>query len=168
MKDYWLSLILLTTFVMSSNKTLSVGHQAPDFTLPDQDGNLHTLSDYLGQKVVVYFYPKDNTPGCTKEACNFRDNYFMFSEKNIQVFGISYDSEKSHQKFREKYELPLTLLSDRDKSVSALYGTKGWFMPKRKTFLINEEGIIEKIYEQVTVTSHGEDILNFFMQDNDK
>ena len=84
MKDYWLSLILLTTFVMSSNKTLSVGHQAPDFTLPDQDGNLHTLSEYLGQKVVVYFYPKDNTPGCTKEACNFRDNYFMFSEKNIQ------------------------------------------------------------------------------------
>ena len=146
---------------------ITCGESFPTLTLTDQTGQAVSIIHYIGSQVVVFVYPKDNTPGCTKEACNFRDNYFMFSEKNIQVFGISYDSAESHQKFREKYDLPFTLLSDKDKSAAAAYGAKGWFMPKRKTFLINEEGIIEKIYDSVTVTTHGEDILEFFIKGNE-
>jgi thioredoxin-dependent peroxiredoxin len=141
---------------------LSPGMEAPDFTLTDQDSVKHTLSAYKGQQVVVYFYPKDDTPGCTKEACSIRDDYNLFEKNGIKVFGISYDDMQSHKKFAEKYELPFTLLSDMDKSISVAYGTKGLFVPSRKTFLIDEKGILQKIYENVTVTGHGAEILADF------
>ncbi len=139
-----------------------LGEPAPDFTMTDQDGKAHTLSDYKGQKVVVYFYPKDDTPGCTKEACSIRDDYGLFEKNGIKVFGVSYDDTQSHKKFAEKYDLPFTLLSDTDKSVSEAYGAKGFFMASRKTFLIDEQGILQKTYENVTVTGHGAEILADF------
>ncbi len=147
---------------LGAERVLSVGKPAPDFTMNDQDGKAHTLSDYLGQKVVVYFYPKDDTPGCTKEACSIRDDYTLFESNGIKVFGVSYDDMNSHKKFAEKYDLPFTLLSDLDKSVAAAYDAKGLFVPARKTFLIDEKGILRKIYKNVTVTGHGAEILADF------
>jgi len=141
---------------------LKVGDRAPDFTLPDQDGNFQTLSHYRGSPIVVYFYPKDDTPGCTKEACSIRDEYEGFRQAGIVVFGISYDSPEDHRAFRAKYRLPFTLLSDKDKSVSKAYGADGVFFPERKTFLIDENGVIIKIYDQVQVVSHGADLLRDF------
>ncbi|MGK7910561.1 MAG: thioredoxin-dependent thiol peroxidase, partial [Synechococcus sp.] len=105
--------------------TLSIGDPAPDFTLPDGQGNSVTLSQLKGQTVVLYFYPRDNTPGCTKEACNFRDNYPKFQDENIAVYGISADSIKSHQKFTDKYDLPFPLLSDEENQVTTAYGVYG-------------------------------------------
>ncbi len=138
--------------------TLQIGNLAPDFTLPDQDGIAVKLSSFKGQKVVVYFYPKDNTPGCTKEACNFRDSWNLFSLKNIKVLGISKDGSISHKKFIEKYNLPFTLLTDEEPCKVAnsyeSYGLKK-FMGKeymgmiRKTFVIDEEGKLELIYHKV-------------------
>ena len=96
---------------------LEAGKNAPDFTLRDQDGNKHKLSDYRGKPVVLYFYPKDDTPGCTKEACSFRDNFSTFKRKGIEVLGVSIDDEKSHTRFREKFNLPFTLLADAHKKV---------------------------------------------------
>jgi len=139
-----------------------IDEMAPDFTMQDQDGKSHTLSEYKGQKVVVYFYPKDDTPGCTKEACSIRDDYSLFEKNGIQVFGVSYDDMKSHKKFAEKYDLPFTLLSDLDKSVSKAYGADGFFVPSRKTYLIDKKGVLRKIYENVTVTGHGPEILADF------
>lgn len=150
------------TMLSGSDTTLSIGDDAPDFTLPDENGKAHTLSDYQGHRVVVYFYPKDDTPGCIKEACNFRDHFAGFEKENIKVFGISYDSPESHQQFKEKYDLPFTLLSDRDKKVAKTYGTDRPLVPKRMTFLVDEKGLIIKVYEKVSVTTHGEDILKFF------
>ncbi len=115
-----------------------------------------------GKKVVIYFYPKDDTPGCTKEACGIRDAYDGFLDKDIVVFGISYDSAEAHQSFIKKYNLPFNLLSDSDKSVSRLYGTEGTFFPMRKTFLIDEMGTVKKIYSKVSVVDHGREILSDF------
>lgn len=154
--------IVFLGFVLGADIKLKVGDMAPDFSLPDQDSTVHKLSDYKGQKVVVYFYPKDDTPGCTKEACSLRDNYSDFSKLGIRVFGISYDTPESHRKFRKKYNLPFTLLSDETKEVSKLYGASGVLTPKRITFLIKKNGKIVRIYDKVTVTTHGEDILQFF------
>ena len=118
---------LLTIFItltigiiMAQNKNLKIGDMAPDFTLEDQNNENHTLSDYYGKKIVIYFYPKDDTPGCTKEACSIRDNFDAFEDNGIIVFGISYDSPKSHKMFAEKYDLPFTLLSDIDKTIAVL------------------------------------------------
>lgn len=147
---------------MASNNDLKIGDQAPDFTLLDQYSIEQTLSAYIGKNIVVYFYPKDDTPGCTKEACSIRDNFALFEENNITVFGISYDSPKSHKKFAEKYKLPFTLLSDRDKSVAKSYNSNGFLMAKRNTFLINKYGKIFKIYKSVDVTEHTKNILNDF------
>jgi len=153
-------LMLFATTVWAGGP--KVGDRAPDFTLPDQDGTYQTLSDYHGRPVVVYFYPKDDTPGCTKEACSIRDEYEGFRQAGIVVFGISYDSPEDHRAFRAKYRLPFSLLSDKDKSVSKAYGADGVFFPERKTFLIDENGIIVKIYDQVRVVSHGADLLRDF------
>ncbi len=139
-----------------------LGELAPDFTMLDQDGKSHTLSEYRGQKVVVYFYPKDDTPGCTTEACSIRDDYGLFEKNGIKVFGVSYDDVQSHKKFAEKYDLPFSLLSDSDKSVAKAYGADGLFVTSRKTYLIDEEGILRKIYENVTPTGHGPEILADF------
>lgn len=130
---------------------------APDFTARNQNGEEVSLSDYRGKKVILYFYPKDNTPGCTKESCDFRDNYETLTKDGFEVIGVSADSEKSHQKFIEKFDLPFTLISDMEKEVLNLYGAWGRkkFMGKeydgilRKTFLIGADGKIEQIIEKV-------------------
>ncbi len=146
---------------------MEINKTAPDFTLPDQDGNKHKLSDYKGQWVLVYFYPKDNTPGCTTEACALRDNFPAFKKLKIQVFGISADSEKSHKKFVDKYQLPFTLLADEDKKTAKKYGVweeKSMFGVKymgilRNSYLINPDGKIAKIYEKVKPSAHAEEVL---------
>lgn len=136
---------------------LEVGTKAPDFSLPDQDGTIHTLSEYTGKKVVLYFYPKDNTPGCTKQACGFSELYPHFVEKGAVVIGISKDSVASHKKFEEKYNLGFTLLSDPEHAIIEAYDV--WKEKKnygktsmgvvRTTYLIDEEGIIVKAFGKV-------------------
>jgi peroxiredoxin Q/BCP len=163
-----LSKIIIFTIIMSSCSLLSdevnlaEGQAAPNFTLQDQDGTEHTLTSYPGKRIVIYFYPKDDTPGCTKEACGIRDAYDDFVDQDIVVFGISYDGAEAHQSFIKKYNLPFNLLSDSDKSISRLYGTEGTFFPMRKTFLIDESGTIKKIYSKVSVVGHGHEILRDF------
>ncbi|MBJ7549451.1 thioredoxin-dependent thiol peroxidase [Marinomonas ostreistagni] len=147
--------------------SLAIGQPAPDFTSKDQDGNPITLSEFRGKKVVLYFYPKDSTPGCTAQACNLRDNYKELTESGYIVLGISPDSEKRHQNFISKNELPFTLISDEDKSVHELYGT--WQLKKfmgreymgtvRTTFIIDEEGKISDIIEKVKTKDHTAQIL---------
>lgn len=143
------------------------GETAPDFTLPDQGGEEHTLSDYQGKWVLLYFYPKDDTPGCTKEACGIRDHFAAYKRAKITVFGVSPDSVKSHAKFVEKYELPFTLLADADKEVVQAYGVWGKkkFMGKeymgvsRVSFLIDPKGKIAKVYPKVKPEEHAEEVL---------
>lgn len=144
---------------------LKVGSLAPDFDLVDEDGTIHRLSDYRGHKVVLYFYPKDNTPGCTKEACNFRDNFAELTKFGVKVFGISKDGQKSHMNFKNKFELPFTLLSDPEQIVIEKYeATKsptalGKIFVKRVSYVIDEQGIIEKVYPKVNAATHASDIL---------
>ena len=136
---------------------LSVGIPAPDFTLPDQNGQTHSLSDYRGQKVVLYFYPKDNTAGCTKQACNFGELYPQFREQGAVVLGVSKDSVASHKRFEEKYGLPFTLLADEEKTVIQAYDV--WKEKKnygkvsmgvvRTTYLIDENGVIVRAMDKV-------------------
>ncbi len=140
---------------------------APDFTLPDQDGKEHTLSHHRGEWVLLYFYPKDDTPGCTKEACTIRDTFPNFGKLNAKVFGVSADPVASHKKFAEKYALPFTLLADTDKLAVRAYGVWGEkkFMGKtfegitRTSFLINPAGKIKKIYESVKPEIHAAEVL---------
>lgn len=141
---------------------ITTGTNAPDFSLQDQNGETHTIAQYKGKKVLLYFYPKDDTPGCTTEACNFRDNYKELVQAGLVVLGVSKDSVKSHKKFAEKYELPFPLLSDEDTSVCQAYGV--WKLKKfmgreyvgidRMSFLIDEEGKILKVYEEVKPKEH--------------
>ena len=146
---------------------LRVGDIAPDFVLCDKVGNEVKLSDFRGQKVVLYFYPKDNTPGCTRQACAFAGAYEGFKEKNIAVIGISKDSVASHAKFAEKYSLPFTLLSDPKLAAIKAYGVwqekklygKVSFGVVRTTFIINEKGIIERVMEKVKPDTNAEEIL---------
>lgn len=149
--------------------TLTIGDMAPDFTLPTEDENIHiTLSKLRGKKVVLYFYPKDNTPGCTKEACDFRDNFAAFKAQGAEVFGISKDSAKAHSRFREKYSLPFTLLVDDNADVCEAYGVinkkslfgKTFLGIQRSTFLIDEQGVIRAIWRKVKVPGHVEQILD--------
>ena len=149
---------------------LQEGDDAPDFVVKDQNGDDVKLSDLLGKKVVLYFYPRDNTPGCTKEACSLRDDFSTFEEKGIKILGVSTDDEKSHQKFISKYELPFPLLADTNHAVADAYGSYGEkkFMGKiyngvlRKTFLIDETGKIVKIFKKVKVADHAAEILEAF------
>ncbi len=143
------------------------GKKAPAFTLPDSDGNKVSLKDFKGKKVVLYFYPKDNTSGCTKEACSFRDNLPDFKKLEAVILGVSPDSQKSHQKFRDKYELPFTLLSDEDKTVLEKYGVwqekkmygKSYMGVVRTTYVIDEDGKILKVFPKVKVDGHTEEVL---------
>ena len=148
---------------------LQIGDPAPDFTLPDQGGAPVSLSKLKGQRVVIYFYPKDDTPGCTKEACNFRDQWSAFEQHGITVLGISKDGATSHAKFIAKYELPFILLSDAEPCpVATAYGSYGLkkFMGKeymgmmRHTFVVDPEGKLEKIYTKVKAETMAEDILS--------
>ncbi len=131
---------------------IKVGDKAPEFTLPSQDGTQVSLSDFQGKKnVVVYFYPKDNTPGCTKEACAFRDQYQVFTDAGAEVIGISGDSQQSHKQFVTKYNLPFTLLCDTNNKVRQLYDVPAtlWILPGRVTYVIDKEGIIRHIFDSM-------------------
>lgn len=139
---------------------LKIGDLAPNFILTDQEGKLHRLSDYRGQRVVVYYFPKADTPGWTKEACGFRDIYGQYKRAKIKVFGISYDSPKALKAFKTKYNLPFVFLSDSKKEVAKQYGAAGMAWPKRMTFIIDEKGKILKIYDKVNVNTHAEQILD--------
>jgi len=148
--------------------TLKPGDKAPDFTAPDQNGNMVSLHDFKGKKVALYFYPKDDTPTCTVEACNIRDNFSLLKKKDIVVLGISKDEVKKHKKFETKYSLPFTLISDVDTKINNEYGV--WAMKKfmgreymgtlRTTFLINEKGKIDHIIEDVESKNHTQQILD--------
>jgi len=145
---------------------LQPGDKAPDFTATDQDGNKISLKDFKGKKVVLYFYPADDTPTCTNEACNLRDNFSLLKKKGIIVLGVSPDDEKSHRKFQNKFSLPFTLVADAEKKIANAYGV--WDQKKlfgvtymgilRTTFLINEKGKIDHIIEKVKSKSHTEQI----------
>jgi peroxiredoxin Q/BCP len=136
--------------------------KAPDFTLPDQTGTNHRLEDYAGKWLVLYFYPQDDTPGCTAEACAFRDDYHVMKQKGLLVLGVSHDSVKSHAKFAEKYHLNFPILADVAGETIKAYGAKGLLGTKRMTFLINPEGEIGKEYPKVTPKGHSEQILTDF------
>jgi peroxiredoxin Q/BCP len=148
------------------------GDKAPDFAVPDAEGKMVRLKDLRGKKVVLYFYPKDDTPGCTKEACSFRDSFATFKRRGIEVLGVSLDNERSHQKFAQKYDLPFRLLADTDRVVSEAYGTYGEkkFMGRtymgnnRVTFLIDEKGKIKKIFSKVKPEDHAEEVLQAFKE----
>ena len=149
---------------------LKEGDKAPDFAVNDGEGKTVRLKDLKGKKFVLYFYPKDDTPGCTKEACSFRDSWSKFKRRGIEVFGVSLDSEKSHQKFTEKFSLPFRLLADTDRKLSESFGTYGKkkFMGReymgyhRMTFLTDEKGKIKKIFEKVKPEDHAEEVLAAF------
>lgn len=151
---------------------LQEGIPAPAIAAKDQDGKIVTLEEYRGRKVVLYFYPKDDTPGCTKEACAFRDNFPKFNSAGVEVLGVSVDDEGKHKKFSEKYQLPFRLVSDPDKRIVEAYGVWGLkkFMGReymgtaRVTYLINEEGIIEHVWPKVTPAQHAEELLNYLQQ----
>jgi len=152
--------------------TVDIGVKAPDFTLPANNGEEVSLSNYLGRKVVLYFYPKDMTPGCTTEACDFRDSYEKFINAGATILGISPDPIQKHQKFVEKYDLPFILLSDETTEVAKLYDVwklkknfgKEYMGIERTTFLINEEGMIEKVWQKVRVKNHVEDVFSVLNQ----
>ena len=147
--------------------TLKAGDKAPNFSGLDQNGNQHTLADYKGKRLVVFFYPKASTPGCTAEACDLRDNYEKFVAQNYALLGVSADSAKAQAKFIEKYDLPFPLLADEDKSVINAFGVWGpkKFMGKeydgihRTTFVIDENGIIDEVIEKVKTKEHASQIL---------
>ncbi len=147
--------------------TPQINAKAPDFSLPDENGNIVKLSDLAGKPLVLYFYPKDETPGCTVEACNFRDNYQVFKDAGVSVLGVSPDSSRSHARFREKHDLPFSLLADEKHVVCELYGVWGRkkFMGKeydgvfRTTFVIGASGKILKIFENVKPAEHAREVL---------
>ena len=143
------------------------GTKAPSFKAPDQEGVVRSLKDYAGKWVILYFYPKDDTPGCTKEACSFRDGFAKYKRAGIEVIGVSVDSVKKHAKFVEKYSLPFTLLSDEDKKIVEAYGVWGekkfmgrtYMGTNRVSYLINPEGKISKVYDKVKPEEHADEVL---------
>jgi peroxiredoxin Q/BCP len=138
---------------------LAVGTKAPDFTVKDTNGNAISLSDFSGKTVVLYFYPKDDTPGCTKQACSFRDNYSAYQGKDIVVLGVSMDNEASHQQFTEKFNLPFPLLADVDALLTNSYDVSGGGYSKRVTYVIDGSGTVIKVYDSVKTDTHATDIL---------
>ena len=152
---------------------LETGMKAPDFSLPDKDGNTVRLSDFQGKKVVLYFYPKDNTPGCTRQACAFAASYEQFKAQDVTVIGISKDSAASHQKFAQKYDLPFILLSDPELQAIQAYGV--WQEKKlygkvsmgvvRTTYIINKQGIIEKVMPKVKPDTNAAEILQYLAEE---
>jgi peroxiredoxin Q/BCP len=158
------TLMVLTMFNLANAESLTLGQLAPDFELLDQSGNVHSLQKYRGQWVILYFYPKNDTPGCTKEACAFRDEYKTITAKNAQVLGVSVDDQDSHKKFTEKYSLPFPLLADTDGEVAKQYGSLrslGFIkLAKRHSFIINPEGEIAVIYRDVNPDNHSQEVLD--------
>ena len=159
-------LVLLLTFLsgpLIAGEQPMAGSDAPSFNLQDQNGDWHTLESYRGQWLAIYFYPKDDTPGCTKEACNFRDNIYAFKAIDAAVVGISVDDVESHKKFSDKYKLPFTLLADSDNTTATAYGVlkdyKLLKLASRQSFLIDPEGKIAKHYGDVDPDTHTEEVL---------
>lgn len=152
---------LLSGVTGSDRSPLSPGEKAPDMPLLDENGQEQRLSDYRGKPVLVYFYPKDNTPGCTKEACAFRDAWKRYEEAGVAVLGVSADSVASHKKFKEKHHLPFSLLADTEKELGKAFGlkTRMGFMP-RVSFLLDEEGVIREVYPDVDPGVHAGDVLD--------
>lgn len=152
--------------LLQAKTELVVGNQAPDFKLFDEAGNGWQLIKHRGNVVVLYFYPMDDTPGCTKQACSLRDNYDAFKKLGATVVGINYNSSQSHKAFKAKHHLPFTLLSDHDKKVAKLYNAKPWWamwfwaIPKRKTIVIDQAGVTRSILDDVDVTTHTEEVLS--------
>lgn len=146
---------------------LKAGSRAPDFELADENGEIRRLSDYRGESVLLYFYPKDDTQGCTTEACNFRDDYSAYQDAGVTILGVSPDTPESHTKFKEKYALPFTLLADVEHQVAEQYGV--WGIKKsfgreyagiyRTTFLIDQDGMIKEVFEKVKPADHSEQVL---------
>lgn len=149
---------------------LKTGDKAPEFTLISDSGEKINLKDFRGKKVILYFYPKDNTSGCTKEACDFRDSIKVFAGNNTVIIGVSKDSTESHRKFKSKYKLPFTLLSDESADILKKYGVwkeksmygKKYMGTERTTFIINEKGIIESVFNKVKVNGHIQELINSF------
>lgn len=147
---------------------LKVGDKAPDFQVADQDGTAVSLKDFRGSKLILYFYPKDDTPGCTAEACNLKDNYQILKKKGFSVLGVSADSDASHKKFIAKYILPFALIPDKERTILKAYGA--WGMKKlygreyegiiRTTYVIDEKGVIEKVFTKVDTKNHSQQILD--------
>ncbi len=157
-------MFLSTLFKLFFVPQLAIGTMAPQFSGDNQHKKKISLSDYAGQKIVVYFYPKDNTPGCTAQACNLRDNMKTLTDKGIVVLGISTDNVSSHEKFSADYQLPFSIIADADKTITKLYGVEmaALGMSKRTTFLINEKGIIEHIITSPDTRQHTEEILRLW------
>ena len=147
--------------LFSEKFSLLEGDIFPQFELFDQDGKLFSSQNFIGKKIVVYFFPYADTPGWTKEACGFRNIYDEFEKNNIEVIGVSYNKPDALKKFKEKYNLPFSFLSDVDKNVAKDFGANGLFTPKRMTFVINKNGQIEKIYKKVNINTHAETILEY-------
>ena len=161
-----LSIVTTLCLLLINGESISeinTGQVAPNFNLQDQNGEWHTLDNYKGKWVVLLFYPKDQTPGCTTEACNFRDNIFEFEKLNAQILGVSVDDVESHQAFSEKYSLPYPILADVNKECATEYGVLGKFMmmtiAKRQSFLINPEGSIVKHYKKVAPDPHTKEVI---------
>ncbi len=156
-------LCLLLAFQANAADQVVVGQPAPEFELPDQDGQLHSLEDYRDRWVVLYFYPKDGTPGCTTEACEFRDNIFAFGKMNVQILGVSLDDVESHKRFAEEHGLPFPLLADPEGTAAEAYGVKtkfaGMTLAKRQTFIIDPDGNLAKHYEKVKPATHSAEVL---------
>jgi len=155
--------IVSFTSIGMANEQVTTGNAAPEFELPDQNGQLHSLEDYRDQWVVLYFYPKDETPGCITEACEFRDNIFAYRELNAQILGVSLDDAESHKAFAEKHGLPFPLLADVEGTAATAYGVKtrmfGMKVAKRQTFIIGPNGTIAKHYETVKPAEHSAQVL---------
>lgn len=147
--------------------TLPTGVPAPNFKLPDEHGEPHELKEFLGKPVVLYFYPKDDTPGCTTEACNFRDDYSAYQQVGVVVVGVSPDTSKSHSRFKDKYNLPFILLADEGHKVCEVYGVWGlkkmigreYMGVKRTTFLVDRDGLIARVFENVKPAEHSKEVL---------
>ena len=167
MKKLIFKIFVLFLFTIGGSVVLAdqpaTGEPAPDFKLKDQDGELHSIENYRGSWIALYFYPKDGTPGCTTEACEFRDNIFAFRKADCQILGVSMDDEESHKEFSEKHGLPFPLLADSEGTTANAYGVKsrymGFSMAKRQTFLIDPDGNIAKHYEKVNPDTHSTEIL---------
>lgn len=160
---YTTLIFLLMVFNVNAKDKLTVGAEAPSFTLSDQDNIKRTLDEYRGKWVVLYFYPKDDTPGCTTEACSFRDNIEIINNLNTTILGVSVDSNESHKEFSEKYSLPFPILADKDGEVAKRYDSFGSFVgfkyASRHTFIINPSGKIHKIYKKVNPSKHAAEII---------
>lgn len=161
-----LCIFAFTKYYRAIASPVKVGQMAPPFTLPDETGTPRSLAQFKGKKIVLYFYPKDETSGCTTEACGLRDSFDTYKQHDIVVLGVSYDTVESHKKFKEKEHLPFILLADTKHEVAHLYGTDlhplGNLYASRKTFLINEQGKIIHIFDEVTPESHASDVLKAF------